>query len=154
MVTLSAAYADGMAVVFETTTWARRALALIVDWVACTLVVIVLVGGPGSYYGDGSRFASVYTLAVFVVESALLTGLVGGSFGQLVTRLRVIREDGDTRPVDLFRALARQILISIVIPPLVYRPDGRGLHDVAAGTATVDLQTYLALRAATQGKAS
>jgi hypothetical protein len=32
-----------------------------------------------------------------------------------------------------------------VVPPLVYRPDGRGLHDVAVGSATVDLQTWRAL---------
>ncbi|MCY7400265.1 MAG: RDD family protein [Nocardioides sp.] len=133
---------------FETTTWARRALALGVDWVASTLVVIVLVGGTGSYYGTDSGYSSLYTLGVFVVESAVLTGLAGGSFGQLATRLRVVREDGDPRPVDLLRAFARQILVALVIPPLVFRPDGRGLHDIAAGTATVDLPTFLALRGA------
>jgi uncharacterized RDD family membrane protein YckC len=26
-----------------------------------------------------------------------------------------------------------------VIPPLVFRPDGRGLHDLAAGTAAFNL---------------
>ena len=30
-----------------------------------------------------------------------------------------------------------------MIPPLVFRPDGRGLHDIAAGTATVTLQTAI-----------
>ncbi len=30
-------------------------------------------------------------------------------------------------------------MIALVIPPLVYRPDGRGLHDIVAGSATVDL---------------
>jgi len=154
VVIVSAAYAGDMAVGFETTTWARRAGALIVDWVSCTLVVIVGMGGPGSYYGDGNRYASVYTLAVFVIESALLTGLVGGSFGQLVTRLRVVGHDGSIAPVGLLRALARQILVATVVAPLVFRPDGRGLHDVAAGTATVDLQTFLALRTAHQGRPS
>ena len=32
-----------------------------------------------------------------------------------------------------------------VIPPLVYRPDGRGLHDLAARSAVVTLDTYRAL---------
>ena len=36
-------------------------------------------------------------------------------------------------PIPLHLALARQVLIALVIPPLVYRPDGRGLHDLAAG---------------------
>lgn len=147
-------YAGRVALAFETTSWARRALALLVDWVASTLVVIVLVGGTGSYYGADNAYASLYTLGVFVLESALLTGLAGGSFGQLLTRLRVVRDNGDPRPVDLLRALARQILIAIVVPPLVFRPDGRGLHDLAAGTATVDLPTYLDLRAAGQRTAS
>lgn len=132
---------------YETTSWARRAGALLVDWAACTLVVIVLVGGVGDYYGAENGYASLYTLGVFVLESALLTGTAGGSFGQLATRLRVVRENGNPTPVDLGRALARQVLIALVIPPLVFRPDGRGLHDIAAGTATVDLQTFLALRA-------
>ena len=35
-------------------------------------------------------------------------------------------------------------MICLVVPPLVFRPDGRGLHDMATGTATVTLQDYLA----------
>jgi uncharacterized RDD family membrane protein YckC len=45
------------------------------------------------------------------------------------------------RPVGLLGALGRGILIALVIPPLVFRPDGRGLHDLMAGTATVTLDT-------------
>lgn len=135
---------------FETTTWVRRMVALLVDWVACTLVVVLVVGGLGNYYGPENQYASLATLGVFVVESALFTGLAGGSFGQLVTRLRVIGADGDPRPPQLHLALARQALIALVIPPLVFRPDGRGLHDVVAGTATVDLQTFLHQRRLTR----
>lgn len=132
---------------FETSSWARRSGALLVDWIACTLVVIVLVGGVGDYYGTENGYTSLYTLGVFVAESALLTGTAGGSFGQLATRIRVVHDNGNPAPVDLLRALGRQVLVALVIPPLVFRPDGRGLHDIATGTATVDLQTYLSLRA-------
>ena len=83
-----------------------------------------------------------------MLETALFTALMGGSFGQVATRLRVVRASGDPRPIDPLRALLRQVLIALVIPPLVYRPDGRGLHDLAAGSATVTLQTYRALRGA------
>ena len=31
------------------------------------------------------------------------------------------------------------MLIALVIPPLVFRPDGRGLHDMAARSRTVRL---------------
>jgi hypothetical protein len=32
-------------------------------------------------------------------------------------------------------------MICALIPPLVFRPDGRGLHDMLLGTATVPLKT-------------
>ncbi|HEU5038218.1 MAG TPA: RDD family protein [Nocardioides sp.] len=120
---------------YETASWGRRVLALLVDWFASLLVVSLFVpvfgttGGPGSFY----------TLLVFVVESAVLTATTGGSFGKLATRLRVVSvEDGGR--LDLLRSLARAILVALVIPPLVFRPDRRGLHDMAAGSATVTLQ--------------
>ena len=50
--------------------------------------------------------------------------------------------NGDPRPIGLIQAFVRQILIALVIPPLVFRPDGRGLHDLAVGSATVTLQTW------------
>jgi uncharacterized RDD family membrane protein YckC len=31
--------------------------------------------------------------------------------------------------------------VALVIPPLVFKPDGRGLHDLASGTVCVTLQT-------------
>jgi len=127
----------------ETATWARRILALVVDWFASTLVVIFAVGGVDHWAGD--QEASFYVLGVFILESATFTALMGGSFGQVATRLRVVRENGDPRPIPPHLALARQVLIALVIPPLVYRPDGRGLHDLAAGSAVVTLQTYRAL---------
>lgn len=127
----------------ETATWARRILALLVDWFASTLVVILLLGGVDAW--SGSNAAGFYVLAVFVLESALFTGLSGGSFGQVATRLRVVHLNGDPRPIPLHLALARQLLIALVIPPLVYQPDGRGLHDLAAGSAVVTLPTYRAL---------
>ena len=125
----------------ETASWARRILALFVDWFASTLVVIGLIG-LGSWSED--RYSGFYTLGVFALETAVLTALVGGSFGKLATRLRVVRADGDPRPIDLLRSLARSLMVCVVIPPLVFRPDGRGLHDLAVGSATVTLEEYRA----------
>lgn len=120
---------------FETASWGRRILALAVDWAACTLILL-----PFLNYGDPD-FGPL-TLAVFVVESALLTALAGGSFGQLATRLRVVRADGSGRPIELLRAVGRQLLVAVVIPPLVFKPDGRGLHDLVADSATVTLDEW------------
>jgi uncharacterized RDD family membrane protein YckC len=130
----------------DTATWARRILALAVDWFVSTLVVILLLGGVDAWAGD--RSSGTFVLGVFVLESAVFTALSGGSFGQLATRLRVVRVVGDRldpRPVPPHLALLRQVLIALVIPPLVYRPDGRGLHDLAAGSAVVTLQTWQSL---------
>ncbi len=128
---------------FETASWARRMGALVVDWVASTLVVIAFIG-LDDYAATGSP-APAYVLAVYVAESAVLTWLLGGSFGKLATRLRVVRADAGTKPLNPLVLLARQAGVALVIPPLVYRPDGRGLHDVLAGTATVTLQVYRSL---------
>jgi uncharacterized RDD family membrane protein YckC len=131
---------DPRALPFETASWGRRVLALVVDWVACSLAVAGVVGWH-TFTAPGSE-AKAWVLPVYVVETVLLTTLVGGSFGKLATRLRTVRIDGDPRPLDPLRTIARQILVAVVIPPLVFRPDGRGLHDLAAGTASVTLQTY------------
>jgi uncharacterized RDD family membrane protein YckC len=122
--------------VTETASWPRRSLALLVDWVASTLVVILVIG-PAGWLED--RASGFYVLGVFALESTLLTALAGGSFGKLATRLRVVRDDGSGRPPDLLRCLVRAVLVCLVVPPLVFRPDGRGLHDMAIGSRTVRL---------------
>ena len=117
-----------------TASWPRRILALFVDWTACNLVLVAVMGPQG--WSD-SRDTGLYTLGLFILESTVLTALVGGSFGKLVTRLRVARVDGSGRPLDLLRSLVRVVLVCLVVPPLVFKPDGRGLHDLAVGSVTV-----------------
>jgi uncharacterized RDD family membrane protein YckC len=120
----------------ETASWLRRLLALFVDWIASTLVVVAFVGWDR--YTTPGGTASLYVPAVFVAESTILTAFSGGSFGKLLTRLRVVRADG-RGGIDLLHALIRSLLVALVIPPLVFRPDGRGLHDLAAGSVAVEL---------------
>jgi uncharacterized RDD family membrane protein YckC len=118
---------------FETASWARRILALLVDYAACWGVMLLVYGGD--WFGNGS-VPSIYLNLLFIGESALLMALSGGSFA---TRLRVVRVDGSGRPLSLLTGLLRQVLICLVIPPLVFRPDGRGLHDLICRSATVPL---------------
>jgi uncharacterized RDD family membrane protein YckC len=120
--------------VHDSASWGRRILALLVDWVAC-LGVTVLVLGPAGW--SGNSLSGFYTLLIYVLENTLFTALVGGSFGQLATRLRVVRVGGGR--LDAGRALLRSVLIALVVPPLVFRPDGRGLHDLAVGSYVVPL---------------
>ncbi|KAA1426477.1 RDD family protein [Nocardioides antri] len=125
---------------FPTASWGRRILAIFVDWIASTLVVIAFVGLDT--YGEPGSPAQLYTLAVYVLEATLLTWLLAGSFGKLVTGLRVVPAKGRGRLSNPLPLLLRQVAVVAVIPPLVFRQDGRGLHDMIAGTATVDMQTY------------
>ncbi len=76
--------ATGPAPAVDTATWPRRMLALLVDWAASTLVVVLFVGFE-DYFEVGSNLQS-WTLLVYVVEATVLTATVGGSFGQVATR--------------------------------------------------------------------
>ena len=122
---------------FETASWARRILALVVDYAACWGVMLLIYGKD--WFGNGS-VPSLYLTLLFIGESTVLMALSGGSFGQLATRLRVVRSDGSGRPLTLLTALLRQVMICLVIPPLVFRPDGRGLHDMVCRSATIPLR--------------
>lgn len=128
---------------FETASWKRRILAILVDWFASTLVVVSFVGLDT--YNEPGAPEQGYTLLVFAGQATLFTWLLGGSFGKLVTRLRVVPANGRLRPLNPLLVAARQVAVLLVIPPLVFRPDGRGLHDLLAGTATVTLPTYRSL---------
>lgn len=127
----------------ENVSWGRRILALLVDWLICTLVVVAIYG-LDEYTTTGST-ASLMVLPVFVLESALLTWLAGGSIGKLLTGLCVVPADGRLRKLSPVKAFGRQVLVALVIPPLVFRPDGRGLHDLFAGTSTVTFATLRSL---------
>jgi uncharacterized RDD family membrane protein YckC len=128
---------------FETASWLRRILALIVDWVVSTLIVIAIIGLDE--YTDPGGPDQWAVLVVYVVETAVLTWLAAGSFGKLVTGLRVVPVDGRLRPINPLKILVRQVLVALVIPPLIFRADGRGLHDMFAGTATVTKPTFQSL---------
>ena len=89
----------------------------------------------GTDVWTGNGLAQWATMGVFLLEATFLTVLLGGSFGQLVLRVVVVRVDG--KPVNVLQALLRTFLICLVIPPLVFNRDQRGLHDLAVKTVTV-----------------
>ncbi|UMG92721.1 RDD family protein [Nocardioides sp. TF02-7] len=69
---------------FETASWGRRVLALVVDWFASSLVVVAFVGLE-EFTRPETTPSDFYPLLVYVAESALFTWLLGGSFGKLAT---------------------------------------------------------------------
>jgi uncharacterized RDD family membrane protein YckC len=113
--------------------WGSRITALVVDWAASTIVATLLFG-VGVLTGDGWR--SWMTMAVFFVESALLTALAGGSAGQLATKITVVRVDG--HPLGLFRAICRAAMVCMVVPAVVIGADRRGLHDTLADSVVLN----------------
>ena len=107
----------------------RRIAAVSIDWFACVAVAAVLTGGLAS---DRARLT---TWAVFFVEVTLLTWLSGSSFGQRILGL-VVAPVGRPR-LPLLRVVLRTLLLCLVIPAVVMQPNGRGLHDLAAGSVVI-----------------
>lgn len=130
---------------FETASWGRRILAFLLDSLISAVAVIAVMG-VDRYLDDPA--ARWWVLTVWLMETTAMTWLGGGSLGKLFTGLCVVPASGPLRRINPVRILARQVLVALVIPPLVFRPDGRGLHDLAAGTATVTFSTLQQLRGA------
>lgn len=110
----------------------RRLVALLIDWLACLLLVRLFL--PDIDYGTPD--SSLATLGFFLVELTLFTWLVGASFGQRLLGLAVVRLDGGGGP-GLLRALLRSLQVCLVIPAVIWDRDGRGLHDRSMGTVVV-----------------
>ena len=110
----------------------RRLAALVIDWIASELVALAVFGRA---YPFGTNQSMLATYVVFFVEVALLTSLMGGSFGQVLLGVRIVRTDG-SRAWPL-RVLVRTLLLCLVIPAVIMDGEGRGLHDKAAGTRVV-----------------
>ena len=111
--------------------WGRRVVALFIDWFG-SLLVTQVIAATVDLNPDTERSLP---LLVFFVEVTLFTALAGGSFGQLALRIAVVRLD--RRPVTVLTAALRTLLICLVVPPVVFNRDNRGLHDLAAGTITL-----------------
>jgi uncharacterized RDD family membrane protein YckC len=108
----------------------RRFGALLIDWVACAVIAMGVLGGDK----DLAK-VQYLTLAIFAAETYLLTALTGYTLGKRLLGLRVARVDGV--PVGLVMGLIRTVLLLLVVPPLVLDKDLRGLHDRAARTIAI-----------------
>jgi uncharacterized RDD family membrane protein YckC len=101
----------------------RRFAALFIDWILCAFIATALL------------HSQYWALAIFGVETYVLTALTGTTIGKRLLGLRVARLDG--RPVGFGWALVRTLLLLAVVPPLIIDRDRRGLHDKAANTIVV-----------------
>ena len=113
--------------------WRARVAALVVDW-AASMVVATLIFGTGALRGGGLLGFTV--LGVYVLEKWVLTWLASGSFGQLLARIAVVRVGGG--PIGWWRALARSVMVGLVVPAVVVGAERRGLDDLVLGTVVVN----------------
>ncbi|KEY37840.1 hypothetical protein FB33_0721, partial [Cutibacterium acnes] len=85
-------------------------------------------GGGGLGGGRGGVFSGA---------PSLFAAMTGGSFGQIVARVAVVRLD-DLSPVGWWRAVARTAMKCLVIPAVVIGAERRGLDDLVLGTVVVN----------------
>jgi uncharacterized RDD family membrane protein YckC len=113
--------------------WGARIGALLLDWAVCTGAAVALFG---TRVVTGRGWPAFMTLATFFVESTVLAWLAGGSIGQLICRIAVVRLD--RQRLGIARAVLRAGLVSLALPALVIGPDRRTLADLAAGTIVIN----------------
>ena len=113
--------------------WPRRFAALFVDWIAANVIAYVITGGES--VRDPQSGALWTPLACWYVVVVVSTAITSASLGQLLLRIRVVHLDG--RHVSPITAAVRTFLIALVIPPIVFTSEGRGLHDLASNTVVV-----------------
>jgi uncharacterized RDD family membrane protein YckC len=101
-----------------------RILALVIDWLPCSVAAQLFTANP-----------AFSALALFAAVTALSIAVAGRTPGHAVAGLRVALLDG--RAPGVGPAVIRTVLLCLLLPPVVYDADGRGLHDRAAGTVVL-----------------
>lgn len=103
------------------------------DWAASMVVAVAIFGIP---VVTGNDWRSFMILAVYFVQASILTVLAGGSFGQLIARIGVVRLDGEQ--LGVWRPVLRTALKCLVIPHIVVGAERRPLTDMLLGTVVVN----------------
>ncbi|GAA2009299.1 RDD family protein [Brevibacterium samyangense] len=106
----------------------RRFGALIVDWVACSLIAVLFVPYDSMWF-------NVAVLVAFFLENVLLVSLLGTTLGHRLFGLSVRRLGGGAP--GFAHGTVRTLLLMLVLPAVVYDADHRGFHDIAGRTVIV-----------------
>ncbi len=105
----------------------RRVAAITIDWLLATGLGYLFTAPADPGYWRVAVWAALSTLSVAVLSTTA---------GQAAVGIGVARIDAPTS-VGLLRSVIRVVLIFLVVPPLVWDTDGRGLHDRLTGTAVI-----------------
>lgn len=120
-------YQDRWLVPLPQASYGRRLFALCLDWFAANILARLItqeILSPGWLQ-----------LALFFVEVAFFTALIGGSAGQVIVGIRIVDIDTGIK-IGVLPTLIRTFLICLVVPPLL-TVHGRGLHDRAVRSVAV-----------------
>ncbi|HUR52220.1 MAG TPA: RDD family protein [Mycobacteriales bacterium] len=115
--------------------FSARAAAFAVDLLASGMasgLINAFVQDPTGTQRQGAAYA------VLALEHVLLVALTGRTLGMRVLSLRVVRLSDPTRVPGLVTAFLRTLplLLTVGLTGFIAR-DGRGLHDVLAGSVVV-----------------
>ncbi len=113
----------------DTPSLGRRIAALFIDWAVAALSAVALTSVS---YPPKNPAQNLMIVGFFIVEVALLTGLLGVTIGKRLMGLKVENPQG--KPIGIPRAVVRTALLSLVLPAIVMNDEKRGLHDIAAGS--------------------
>lgn len=102
----------------------RRIAALAIDFAIAALL-------SAAFF----RYNGFASTLIFAGMQVLFITLVAGGIGHLVVGLRVVPISGGW--IGWWRPIVRTVLLALVLPPLIWDADQRGLHDKLAGTVLV-----------------
>jgi uncharacterized RDD family membrane protein YckC len=109
--------------------------AFLVDAVASALVAGLFVQAERGA-GAAGHLPGSWSLIPFAVDYVVGMLVAGRTLGMYLLGLRVVRVDRHAA-IDPFRAIARTVLLLLLLPAVIWDRDGRGLHDRLTDTAVV-----------------
>lgn len=109
----------------------RRLAAVLVDWLICQGIALLFTGT-----GPGGAVAAFLPLGIFAALNILLVSVTGSTVGHRLFGMQVWQVRPGSFPLQV---VVRTVLLCLFVPAVLTASDGRGLHDVAAGTRIVRL---------------
>lgn len=101
-----------------------RIVALMIDWISAILLARALRDLIELEFD-----LDLLTLLVFFLHTWLFITFFGGTFGHRIMKMQIRTLSG--KRVSILQSAIRQLLVCLVIPPVIYDRDQRGLHDKA-----------------------
>ena len=114
----------------STPTFLRRFGAVLVDWLLCQLVVVGFIGVDTA----GGGAAAFAPLGLFALLNIVLVSTTGSTVGHRLFGMQVWQVRPGSFPLQV---VVRTVLLCLFVPAVLTSGDGRGFHDVWAGTRIV-----------------